>query len=139
MPEKEITLYRLLKSNRSLPDGCEHDECASIISRNSDVQFQPGLSNMEVDHEIHEGTNWDQDDDNYPGVVIDTWPSGELGRIMVSLRVRVSEATNKSDEGNFRVHEFYDPNESIEPTRRRRWWVATNTYVTKVRVEKVLI
>lgn len=138
MPEKEITLYRLLKPNRSLTDGSEHDECASIVSRNPGVQFQPDLVNVEVDHEIREGTNWDQDADNYPGVVIDTWPGGELGRIMVSLRVRVSEATNESDGGNFRRHEHYDPDEKIEPTRRRRWWIATNKHIAKVRVEKVL-
>lgn len=135
---REITLYRLLKPKRFLPDGSEHDECESIVSRNPKVRFEPGLTNAEVDHEIHAGTNWDQDAENYPGVVSETWPEGQLGRIIVSIRVQIAEFSNESDEGNFRAHELYaNPNHEI-PRLRTRWWVARTTQITKVRIERVL-
>lgn len=52
--EDEIVLYRCLRASRKVDGGRrEHDECADIIARNPGVDFSPGLTGVEVDHEVH--------------------------------------------------------------------------------------
>lgn len=70
-----LRIYRCLRFNRRVQgiydlEGSDHDECADLIARNPNIKFEPGLTGVEVDHLIHEGTNWDADKDNFPSAYL---------------------------------------------------------------------
>lgn len=133
MSGKPLTIYRCLRLGRQVADGEVHDECADIIARNPEVDFRPGLSGVEVFHQVHQGTNWDASIDNYPSRYLNSY-QGRLGYIIVSIRMDLLEAANLSWDENpcFYKPDFYD-NE-----KNRDWYIAGRTALVRVRVEQVI-
>jgi len=121
-----------LRSKRKV-DGGEHDECADIIARNPDVDFKAGLSGVEVDHEVHAGTFWDANLDNYPRTYAENF-GGRLGNIIISIRYRIVGLSSREWANGPR---FYKPDYYTD-TLRRNWYVAGNTAIVRARVEKVI-
>lgn len=138
---KEITIYRCLRSNRvvngHLPERARHhDECADIIARNPSIIFESGLSGVEVDHLIYEGTNWDIDRNGWPEKYL-IHNQGRLGHILVSFRLKLGRVT---DVINLATH-FGDPSFYLDPhllAFGNTCYKAGNTSLIRVRIEKIV-
>lgn len=131
---RAITIYRCLRSNRRVGADSEyHDECADIVARNPHIEFKPGLQGVEVDHEVHENTNWDADLANYPTNYLETF-RGQLGYIIVSVRLDVLYATPLDFEND---PCFYQP-DYLRSDRKRNWYIAGRRAIIRVCVERVM-
>lgn len=133
MSGEPLTIYRCLRSDRQVSGGEVHDECADIIARNPGVGFQPGLTGVEVEHQVHEGTNWDANCDNYPRSYLELY-EGRLGYIIVSLRLDLLRSADLDwDEDPH----FYQP-DYLRDEAKRNWYIAGKTTVVRVRVERII-
>ncbi len=133
MSGEELTIYRCLRSDREVTSSEVHDECADIIARNPGVDFRPGLTGVEVDHEVHEGTNWDADCDNYPRSYLEQY-EGRLGYIIVSVRLDLLRSADLDWDEDPR---FYQP-DYLWGDKQRNWYIAGKTAVVRVRVERII-
>lgn len=132
--EGQFKLYRCLRSSRLIDGEREHDECADIISRNPGVDFRPGLAGVEVEHKIYAHTLWDPDFENYPRRYLEDY-KGRLGHIIVSCG-----SQSGFDEWLRNWHNtpgFYQP-DWMEHRKGRNFFIAANTVIVRVRVERVI-
>lgn len=133
MSSEELTIYRCLRSDREVSSSKVHNECADIIARNPGVDFRPGLTGVEVYHEVHEDTNWDADYDNYPRSYLEKY-QGRIGYIIVSVRLDLLRSADLDWDEDPR---FYQP-DYFSGDKKRNWYIAGKTAVVRVRVERVI-
>lgn len=133
MPSEELTIYRCLRTGRKVASGEVHDECADIIARNPGVDFRPGLTDVEVDHKVHEGTYWDANCDYFPQSYLEQFQGG-LGYIIVSVRLDLLRSV---DLDWLKSPRFYQP-DYLGRDKKRNWYIAGRTAVVRVRVERII-
>lgn len=136
----EIILYRGLRSNRNIGGGVMHDECEDIIKRNPDINFQPGLTGIDVDHMIYKGTVWESSLDDKESTLYLERYQGRMGYIIVSIRADIDLICSKDKLVNpewLNSPRFFRP-EYFRADQGRNWFEAGITTLARVRIERVI-
>jgi len=136
----EIVLYRGLRSNRDIGGGVMHDECEDIINRNPNVNFEPGLTGVEVDHMVYKGTVWESSLNDEESTLYLERYQGRMGYIIVSIRTDIGLIGTEDrlvNPGWLNSPRFFRP-AYFRPDQGRNWFEAGITTLARVRIERVI-